>query len=251
MALAITAAAIFGAIIGSFLNVVIWRVPRGESLVKPGSQCPGCHHAIRAWDNIPVLSWLILRGRCRDCGAPISARYPLVEFATGALAAGVVAANWDDPLPIALGLVLVLLCVPVALIDYDVQKIPNVLLAPAAVAALVLGVALDIGFVPEQLIAAAIGGGFFLAAALLKPGGMGMGDVKLVGTLGLLLGRALAPAVFIALIAGVVVSVVIVSRVGVEAGRKTKVPFGVFLSAGALIAVFIGDQIVAEYLDRF
>ena len=174
-----------------------------------------------------------------------------MELATGALAAGVVAANWDDPLPIALGLVLVLLCVPVALIDYDTQKIPNVLLWPAALAALVLGLALDIDFVPEQLIAAAIGGGFFLAAALLKPGGMGMGDVKLVGTLGLLLGRALAPAVFIALIAGVLVSVVIVSRVGVEAGRKTKVPFGVFLAAGALIAAFVGDQIVAEYVDRF
>lgn len=251
MALAITAAAIFGVIIGSFLNVVIWRLPRGESLVKPGSRCPECHADIRARDNIPIVSWLLLRGRCRDCGTAISPRYPLVELATGALAASVVAADWDDPLPIALGLVLVLLCVPVALIDYDVQKIPNVLLLPAALAALVLGLGLDIGFVPEQLIAAAIGGGFFLAAALLKPGGMGMGDVKLVGTLGLLLGRALAPAVFIALIAAVLVSVVIVSRVGVEAGRKTKVPFGVFLAAGALVAVFIGDQIVAEYLDRF
>src|SRR3954447_8239730 len=128
MALAITAAAIFGTIIGSFLNVVIWRLPRGESLVKPRSQCPHCHREIRARDNVPVLSWLILRGRCRDCGGPISARYPLVELATGALAAGVVAVQWDDPLPIALGLLTVLLCVPVALIDYDVQKIPNVLL---------------------------------------------------------------------------------------------------------------------------
>src|SRR6478752_5920692 len=109
MALAITAAAIFGLIIGSFLNVVVWRLPRDESLSKPRSQCPACHAPIRARDNIPVLSWLLLRGRCRDCGAPISARYPLVELITGALAAGVVAVNWDDPLPIALGLVLVLL----------------------------------------------------------------------------------------------------------------------------------------------
>ena len=251
MALAITAAALFGAIIGSFLNVVIWRLPRKESLVKPRSHCPQCHAAVRGYDNIPVISWLILRGHCRDCGAPISARYPLVELSTAVLAAGVVAAKWDDPLSIALGLVLVLLCVPVALIDYDVQKIPNVLLAPAAVAALGFGLALDIDFVPEQLIAAAAAGGFFLAAALLKPGGMGMGDVKFVGTLGLLLGRAVAPAIFIALIAGLVVSAVIVSRLGVEAGRKTKVPFGVFLSIGALISVFVGDEIVAEYLDRF
>jgi leader peptidase (prepilin peptidase)/N-methyltransferase len=251
MALAITAAALFGTIIGSFLNVVVWRLPRGESLTTPRSRCPECEAPIRARDNIPILSWLLLRGRCRDCGTPISARYPLVELSTGALAAGVVAANWDDSLPIALGLVLVLLCVPVALIDYDVQKIPNVLLAPAALAALAFGLALDIDFVPEQLIAGAAAGGFFLAAALLKPGGMGMGDVKFVTTLGLLLGRAVAPAIFIALLSGLVVSAVIVSRVGVEAGRKTKIPFGVFLAAGGLIAAFIGDQIVAEYLDRF
>ena len=251
MTFAITAAAIFGAIIGSFLNVVIWRLPRKESLVKPRSQCPECHAAVRGYDNIPVISWLILRGRCRDCGAPISARYPLVEFSTGALAAAVVAVNWDDTLSIALGLVLVVLCVPVALIDYDVQKIPNVLLAPAAIAAIVLGVVLDVEFVPEQLICAVAAGGFFLAAALLKPGGMGMGDVKFVATMGLLLGRAVAPAIFIALIAGLVASAVIVSRVGMEAGRKTKVPFGVFLAIGALISVFVGDEIVAEYTDRF
>src|SRR2546429_8297325 len=132
MALAITAAAIFGAIIGSFLNVVVWRLPRGESLVKPRSQCPECRHEIRARDNIPILSWLILRGHCRDCGAPISARYPLVEFATGALAAGAGAAKWDDPLPIALGLGPVLPSVPAAVIGYHRPKIPNAPPRPAA-----------------------------------------------------------------------------------------------------------------------
>lgn len=250
MALAITTAALFGAIIGSFLNVVAWRLPRGESLIKPRSRCPACQAQIRGRDNIPVVSWLLLGGRCRDCGASISARYPLVEFATGALAAAVVVVKWDDPLAIALGLTMVLLCVPVALIDYDVQKIPNVLLGPAAVAAIAFGLALHIGFVPEQLLAAAGAGAFFLAAALLKPGGMGMGDVKFVATLGLLLGRAVVPAIFIALMLGLIASAVIISRVGVEAGRKTKIPLGVFLAAGGLISVFVGDQIVAEYLDR-
>src|SRR4051812_26031244 len=198
--------------IGSFLNVVAWRMPRGESLAHPGSHCPGCDHPVRPYDNLPVLSWLVLRGRCRDCREPISARYPIVEAVTAALYVAVVAAKWDDVLQISLGLGLVTLLVPMTLIDLEHRIIPNRLLAPFAVLALALGLTLDPSYVPEQLIAGAAAGGFFLAAAMAKPGGMGMGDVKLVAVLGLYLGRAVVPGIFFGLIAGVLVGAVIIAR---------------------------------------
>jgi leader peptidase (prepilin peptidase)/N-methyltransferase len=250
MALAVLAAAIFGLLIGSFLNVVAYRLPRGESLSHPRSRCPGCGAAIAAYDNIPVLSWLLLRGRCRRCGEPISIRYPLVEATTAVLYALVVAAQ-DDALGIALGLLLVTALIPITLIDLDLRLIPNRITLPAAVAALIAAVILDVSFVPEQLIAGAAAGGFFLLAALAYPRGMGMGDVKLAGMLGLYLGRAVAPALFVALIAGVVVGAVIIARVGTREGRRTAVPFGPFLALGGLFGLFFGDAVMDAYLDRF
>lgn len=244
-------ALLFGLLIGSFLNVVIHRVPRRESIVAPRSRCPECATTIRARDNVPVLSWLLLRGRCRDCGAAIHARYPLVEALTGLLWAGVVLVAWDDPADIALGLGLVTLLVPMTFIDLDHRLIPNRLLAPFAVLALGLGLALDPDGVPEQLIAAAAAGGFFLLAAFLYPKGMGMGDVKLAAVLGLYLGRAVAPAVFAGLIAGVVVGALIMARLGVDVGRKVAVPFGPFLALGALVALVSGDGLVDSYLETF
>src|SRR4051812_19739810 len=145
-------AGVLGAIVGSFLNVVAWRLPRGESLVKPGSRCPSCETPIRPYDNVPVLSWLVLRGHCRSCKARISARYPLVELATGVLCAAIVATHRDDPAQAVLGVTLVLFLVPIVIIDLERQIIPNALTAPAAALAVVLGLALDIDFVPEQLI---------------------------------------------------------------------------------------------------
>jgi leader peptidase (prepilin peptidase)/N-methyltransferase len=248
-ALALTA--LMGSILGSFLNVVAWRLPRGESLVHPGSQCPACAAAIKPYDNVPVLGWLWLRGHCRACHAPISARYPVVEAVTAALYAAVVAARWDDVTQIALGLALVTLLVPMVLIDLEHRLIPNRLTLPFAVLALALGVVLDPGIVAEQLIAGAAAGGFFLLAALAYPRGMGMGDVKLAGVLGLYLGRAVAPAIFVGLIAGVLAGVVIIARKGAAEGRRTAVPFGPFLALGALVAVFCGDALVDAYLDRF
>jgi leader peptidase (prepilin peptidase)/N-methyltransferase len=233
-------AGVLGLLVGSFLNVVVWRLPRGESLVHPRSRCPGCGTPIKPYDNVPVLSWLVLRGRCRTCGTAISARYPLVEATTGVLFAAVV-----------LGLLLVTALVPITMIDLDRRLIPNAITLPASVAALVAAVALDISFVPEQLIAGAAAGGFFLVAALLYPRGMGMGDVKLAGMLGLYLGRAVAPAIFIALISGVLVGALIMARLGAREGRKAAVPFGPFLALGALIAMFVGDDLVDAYLDRF
>lgn len=239
-----------GLAIGSFLNVVAHRLPRGESLISPPSHCPKCDTPIRWYDNLPVLGWLLLRGRCRSCGESISWRYPAVELATGLLF-GLVAATQDETIRIVLGLLLVTTLVPVTLIDLDTRRIPNAITLPSAIAALAAGLALDIDVVPEQLIAGAAAFAFFFIAASLYPRGMGMGDVKLAGVLGLYLGRAVAPAIFIALITGVVVGVVIIARVGQAVGRKTAVPFGPFLALGGIVAFFVGDDLVDAYVDRF
>src|SRR3954468_202549 len=250
MAVAVLAAALAGLLIGSFLNVVAYRVPRRESLISPGSRCPSCGHAIAPYDNVPVLSWLLLRGRCRHCGARISARYPAVELATALLYALVVVVG-DDALEIVLGLLLVTALVPITLIDLELRVIPNRITLPAAVAAVVAALVIDISFVPQQLIAGAAAGGFFLLAALAYPRGMGMGDVKLAGMLGLYLGRAVAPAVFAGLIAGVLVGAAVIARKGAREGRKTAVPFGPFLALGGLFALFAGDPIIDAYLSSF
>jgi leader peptidase (prepilin peptidase) / N-methyltransferase len=250
MALAIALAAVGGLLLGSFLNVVAYRLPHGESLVHPRSRCPQCETQLRAIDNIPVLSWVALRGRCHHCGAPISARYPLVELTTAGLFVAVVASQ-DEGWRIVLGLLLAALLVPITLIDFDLRIIPNKLTGLGAIAALVVILALQRDFLVEALIAGAAAGGFFFLAAFLYPRGMGMGDVKLAGMLGLYLGRAVAPAVFIALIAGVAVGAVIIARKGATEGRKTAVPFGPFLALGGMLAFFVGNQLVDAYLDRF
>jgi leader peptidase (prepilin peptidase)/N-methyltransferase len=250
MALAISLAALGGLIVGSFLNVVAYRLPRGESLLRPRSRCPGCGTQLRAIDNIPVVSWVALRGRCHHCGTPISARYPLVELTTAGLYAAVVASQ-DDAARIVLGLLLMTALVPITLIDFDHRIIPNKLTGPAAIAAVIAILALDTDFLVEALIAAAAGGGFFLGAALLYPRGMGMGDVKLAGMLGLYLGRAVAPAILIALITGVVVGAAIIARKGAVEGRKTAVPFGPFLALGGVVGFFVGNELVDAYLDTF
>lgn len=243
-------AALAGLLVGSFLNVVVYRLPRGESLLRPASRCPACGAAVKPYDNVPVLSWLLLRARCRACGERIPARYPLVELATAALYAAVVIAR-DDAGGIALGLILVTALVPIVLIDLEHRLIPNLITGPAAVLALAAGLALDLDFVAEQLIAGAAAGGFFLLAALAHPKGMGMGDVKLAGLIGLCLGRAVAPSLLVALVAGVLIGGVIVARVGARQGRKTAVPFGPFLALGALVGLFAGDAMIDAYQDRF
>jgi leader peptidase (prepilin peptidase)/N-methyltransferase len=239
-----------GALIGSFLNVVAYRLPRGESLARPASRCPSCGTPIKPYDNVPVLSWLALRGRCRSCGTRISARYPLVELVTGLLCAAVVVAKGADS-DAWLGLAFVLVLVPITLIDLDVRLIPNVLTGLGAVAAVAIQAIVDPDALVEALIAAAAAGGFLLLAVLAYPRGMGMGDVKLAAMMGLFLGRAVAPAMFVALISGVVVGAVIIARVGAEKGRKTAIPFGPYLALGGLVGLFAGDAIVDWYLDTF
>jgi leader peptidase (prepilin peptidase)/N-methyltransferase len=247
---AATFAGMFGAIVGSFLNVVIYRMPRHESLIAPGSHCPACNTAIRPYDTVPVVSWLLLRGHCRSCGERISPRYPLVEALTAALCVGAVLAH-DSAAAIALSLLTVLGEVPVTLIDHEHRIIPNRITLPAALLALALGLALDPGGEPARLIAAAGAGGFLLLAALAYPGGMGMGDVKLAALLGLTLGRAVAPALLIALLSGTLVGIAVIARKGAAEGRKTAIPFGPFLALGALVAVFAGNQLVDVYVNHF
>jgi leader peptidase (prepilin peptidase) / N-methyltransferase len=237
---------VLGLAIGSFMNVVIHRLPRGESLSRPRSRCPGCERQIRARDNIPVLSWLLLRGRCRDCGEPISVRYPLVELLTAALCVAVVLAEGADR-DVWLGLAFVLLLVPVTFIDLDHRIIPNVLTGLGAVVALALVAVFQTDDLVEHLIAGAAAGGFLLVAAIAYPAGMGMGDVKLAAVMGLFLGRAVAPAMLIALLAGSIVGVVVIAR----HGRKAGVPFGPFLAFGGIAGLFAGDEIVDWYLDTF
>ena len=220
-----------GLALGSFANVVAYRVPRQESLVKPRSRCPACGAQVRAYDNIPVVSWLLLRGRCRDCGERRSpARYPLVEALMAILWLAVVLTQ-DGAADILLGLAFVTLLVPVAVIDFEHRIIPNRLLAPFAVAAVVILALAQPSELPAHLIAAAAAGGIFLLAALAYPRGMGMGDVKLAAVMGLYLGRAVAPALLAALMLGTLVGIVVIARVGATAGRKTAVPFGPFLAA--------------------
>jgi leader peptidase (prepilin peptidase)/N-methyltransferase len=243
-------AGVFGAVFGSFLNVVAHRLPRHESVVKPRSRCPACGAQIRPYDNVPVLSWLLLRGHCRDCGTRISPRYPLVEAATALLCAGAVLSH-GTAAGIALSVALILVLVPAALIDLEHRIIPNRLTGAGALLALALGSALDPAGEPTRLIAGAAAGGFLLLAALAYPGGMGMGDVKLAGVMGLFLGTAVAPALLIALLAGVLVGAAIIARKGAHAGRKTAVPFGPFLALGGIVAVFAGQPIVSWYAQHF
>jgi leader peptidase (prepilin peptidase)/N-methyltransferase len=246
----VTFAGVLGAVLGSFLNVVAYRLPRHESLVRPASHCPSCGTPVKPYDNVPILSYLVLRGHCRSCAAPISARYPLVEALTAALCVGAVLVH-HSAAAIALSVVLILLVVPSALIDLEHRIIPNRITALGAVLALVLGLALDPSGEPARLLAAACAGGFLLLAALAYPAGMGMGDVKLAGMMGLFLGAAVAPAVFVALLSGVLTGAVVLARKGVREGRKTAVPFGPFLALGALLGVFAGRQLVDFYVNHF
>lgn len=245
-----TAAGVFGAIFGSFLNVVAYRLPRRESLVRPASRCPHCGTPVKPYDNVPVLSWLALRGRCRSCRSPISPRYPLVEALTAALCVGAVL-DHDTAVGIALSVALVLVIVPAALIDLEYRIIPNRLTAAGALLALAIGVGLEPSGEPGRLLAGVVAGGLLLLAALAYPGGMGMGDVKLAAVMGLFLGSAVAPAILFALLSGVVLGAFVMARKGIADGRRTAVPFGPFLALGAVFAVFLGQPLVHDYVQHF
>jgi len=252
----VTIVGILGLMIGSFLNVVIWRVPRGESIVSPPSACPRCGHEIRPRDNLPVIGWLILRGTCRDCGNPISARYPLVELATGvlfAVTALLTGLSWLLPAM----LYLVAIGIALALIDIDTKRLPNAIVLPSYVVGAVLlalasanpGGESDWGAFVRALIGAAAMFTVYFVLLLIYPAGMGFGDVKLAGVLGLYLGwfgwGSLVVGWFAAYLLGGIFSIglLLVRR----AGRKSGIPFGPWMLLGAAVGILFGQQLADWY----
>jgi len=244
-----------GLVIGSFLNVVVWRVPRGESLVRPGSACPKCGHAIRPRDNVPVLSWLFLRGRCRDCAAPISVRYPLVEIGTAiafVLVGRAVGVRWE----LGAALCLTAIGISLMLIDLQHKRLPDpiVLAGYLVMAAFVLapGLLMDrSGDVVRALISGAALFALYFLMLIVYPGGMGFGDVKLAGLLGLVLGwvgyGALAVGAFGAFLLGgaFTIGLLVTGR----ARRGTAIPFGPWMIAGAVVGVAAGEPLWSAYLS--
>ncbi|MCL4079153.1 prepilin peptidase [Coriobacteriia bacterium Es71-Z0120] len=253
--------AVFGLVFGSFANVVIWRLPRGESLVAPGSHCPTCGTPIAWHDNVPVLSWLVLRGRCRTCREPISARYPLVEIASGVLWAAA-ALRWGASLKTAFAIALFYLLLILSAIDLDHRRLPNPLVAllftigvagaAASAAGLsacpLTGGATGATALLDAAVGVLLGGGVPLLAALLYERvrgrtGLGMGDVKLLGALGLFLGPHVLIALFLGSVVGSVVGLATRAR-----SKEAAIPFGPYLAAGAVVTALWGDGLVAAYL---
>jgi len=236
-----------GLAVGSFATAVAHRVPRGMPFAAERSQCPACGVQIAARDNVPVVSWLLLRGRARCCGERISPRYPLTELAVGILFAATALVYWDDPALAAIGMVFVAMLAVVTLTDLERRVIPNKVLIAGAVICLAIALPTDPAGVPERLIAAGAAGGLFFLVALAYPAGMGLGDVKLAATMGLFLGRAVAPAILVALFAGSLVGLALIARHGAGA-RKMAIPFGPFLALGGIAGLLAGDQLVEAYI---
>jgi leader peptidase (prepilin peptidase)/N-methyltransferase len=250
VAAAATFAFVLGAVAGSFVSVVAHRVPRGLSIVGPRSRCPSCGETIAAYDNVPMLSWLVLRGRCRRCGEPISPRYPLVELGVGAAFAATTLVYFDEPAELALGLLFVTILAAITLTDLEQRIIPNSILLVGAVAGAALVAATLSDSLAERGIAIVAAGGSLFLLALAYPRGMGMGDAKLAAVMGLYLGRAVGPALLIGFAAGALVGIALMLRHG-TAARKQAVPFGPFLALGGLTGLLAGDEIVDWYLDTF
>lgn len=239
-----------GMITGSFVGVVAHRVPQHRSIAGPRSECPACGSQIAAYDNIPVLSWLLLGGRCRSCRARIPARYPLIELAVGAAFAATAIVLYDDPAELALGLVFVGVLAAITLTDLESRVIPNVILLAGALICVPLVGLTDPASLGERAIAAAGAGGFLLAFALAYPRGMGMGDVKLAALMGLYLGSAVVPALVIGVLSAALVGLTVMGMRG-SGARKIAIPFGPFLALGGVVALLAGQQIIDGYLGTF
>jgi leader peptidase (prepilin peptidase)/N-methyltransferase len=232
-----------GLAIGSFLNVVAARLPERRSLVRPRSACGACHTPIAWYDNVPLLSYAVLRGRCRSCHTRISPIYPAVELATAVLLAGCVLA-FGVTLHAAAAAVFCAALVVITATDLTHRIVPNRVVIPAAVVVLMLMTAWEPS--PEWAIAGLAAAAFMLAVALAYPGGMGMGDVKLALLMGVALGRAVAVALPLGMIAALVPAVFLIARHGSKA-RKMAIPFAPFLALGSVIALFAGDALVHAY----
>ncbi len=234
-----------GLAFGSFLNVVAARVPLKRSLVSPASACMACGHEIAWYDNVPLVSYAALRGRCRACGVHIPIRYPAVELVAGLLFA---ACFWKFGLSgsALVGAFFCLTLVTVSATDLEHRIIPNRIVVPAGLIVLVANTALHPS--PRYAIAAVGASGFLLAAALAYPSGMGMGDVKLAFLMGAALGTSVTVALFVGMIAALVPSVVLIARHG-KAARKMGIPFGPFLALGSVVALFAGPALLHAYMS--
>jgi leader peptidase (prepilin peptidase)/N-methyltransferase len=239
---------LLGLALGSFLNVVIYRFPRHESLVRPRSRCPKCGMEIRWYDNAPVVSWLVLRGRCRGCKAPISIRYPIVEALTTVLFA---LAMWRFGLSwqLLVAWIFITGLVAVAFIDYDHMIIPNKIVLPGAA----IGLAASVALHPHRwwvYVAGSLGAAAFMfALVMLWPGGMGAGDVTMALFMGAFLGASVIVALFAAFFIGSVVGVYLM--VVRKRSRKAKLPFGPYLAAGAALGLFLGETILRGYTSLY
>jgi leader peptidase (prepilin peptidase) / N-methyltransferase len=243
--LIVLVAVLFGLVLGSFLNVVIHRVPRHESIAWPASHCPHCGESIRPVDNVPLISYLLLRGRCRTCKGHISPRYPAVEALTGLLF-GAAAYEFGVSLELLPALILISTLTVLAVIDLEHRLLPNVIVGPAALAGLILSIlANPTGWWIYPLSALAVAGAL-LVLALAIPGGMGMGDVKMGGMLGAFLGPYAALAVFLGAVIGAISGglLMVVGKVQ----RRSHLPFGLFMSLGGVISLFVGPQLWDLYV---
>jgi len=247
---------IFGAAIGSFLNVCIYRMPRNMSIIAPASRCPSCNTPIRPYDNVPVLSYLLLRGKCRVCKAGISSRYPTVEFLNAALYAAVLwrfGLEWYTPAYFIFCSVLVV----ITFIDLDFQIIPDRITLPGIGIGLIAGALLmpdpfvryTLLGIKSSIIGFLAGGGLFYAIAVLSRGGMGGGDIKMMAMVGALMGwKSVLLTTFLGSMTGAVIGIFLMISKG--KGRKTKIPFGPFLGLGSLITLFFGQEIFNWYFYR-
>jgi leader peptidase (prepilin peptidase) / N-methyltransferase len=233
-------------VVGSFLNVVIHRVPLRESVVWPASHCPHCGEPIRPRDNVPLVSYVLLRGRCRNCKEPISARYPAVEATTGLLF-GAAAHEFGASLALVPALVFISALISLAVIDLEHRLLPNVIVGPAALAGLVLSIlANPAGWWTYPLSAIAVAGAL-LVLALIYPSGMGMGDVKMGGMLGAFLGPYAALAVFLGALLGAVTGGLLMAAGKMR--RRSALPFGLFMALGGVISLFAGPELWHLYMD--
>jgi len=252
--------ALLGLLVGSFLNVVVHRVPRAVSLSRPASRCPACGHSIRYRHNLPVISWLLLRGRCADCAAPISVRYPAVELATAALFVAVTLRLAQVGMLTALPAFLwfVAVAISLALIDLETGRLPDAIVLPTyPVLALLLTLSAVLSSDPAALVRAAVGAlasfALYYTIVWVRPDGMGFGDVKTAGLIGGMLAFVSYPVLLVGVAAGFVLGATtglaaIASR---RAGRTSRIPFGPFMFAGAMAALFVGAPLAHAYQRAF
>ncbi len=255
---------LIGLAFGSFANVLIYRLPRGVSFVAPRSFCPACGHLIRPFDNIPLISYAVLRGKCRYCGAGISIRYPVVEVLCGLLWLGVfwhpglpwtpAMQSWTFPAELWPGLFCVTVLLTVSGIDLDEQIIPNRIILPSiAIGLVALGVVSivrsDYHIILHAVYGMLIGGGFLGIIAFLAPRGMGMGDAKLGAFIGIFLGFYVLAGLLIAFLLGSIISIILLATK--RKGRRDRIPFGPFLAMGGILALFWGEPLYRLYRAVF